>query len=66
MPNEVGAVRMDRDYLYNLALILEHAETDQERYGIDETRFIKIEVNAARDIAARLKQIASRMPKLVH
>lgn len=54
---------MDREYLYELALILEHAEGERE--GIDsDTYFIRIERMTARDIAARLRSIASKMPVL--
>jgi hypothetical protein len=66
MPNVVGAGPLDREYLYELALILDNAETDQTRYGIDEQRFIKIEVNTAKDIASRLRGIANRLPTTVH
>lgn len=51
---------MDREYLYELAFILEHAEGERE----GETHFIRIERITARDIAARLKSIASKMPAL--
>lgn len=57
---------MDKEYLYEVSLILDHAETDQHRYGIDETRFIKIEINTAKDIAANLRRIASKMPTVIH
>lgn len=54
----------DGEYLNNLALILESAETDQTRYGTDEIRFIKIEAYSAKDIAARLRGIESKI--MVH
>lgn len=60
---EAVTMSNDREYLYELALILEHAEGERE--GIDsDTYFIRIERMTARDIAARLKQIASRLPVL--
>jgi hypothetical protein len=53
----------DRNYLYELAHILDSAEG--ERHGEDSDEyFIRIERMIARDIAARLRSIASKMPVL--
>ena len=52
----------DREYLYELALILDSAEGQID----GEAHFIRVEVMTARDIASRLRQIANRTPNMVH
>lgn len=52
----------DKEYLYDLALVLDSAESTQQ-FG--EPPFIRIEVMTAKDIASRLRQIANRMT-MVH
>jgi hypothetical protein len=52
----------DREYLYELALILDSAEGTIE----GETHFIRIELMTAKDIAAALRKIAGRMPNMLH
>jgi hypothetical protein len=52
----------DKEYLYDLALILDSAEGQID----GEAHFIRIEVMTAKDIAGMLRRIASRMPNMVH
>lgn len=52
----------DREYLYELALILESAEGQID----GEAHFIRIEIMTAKDIAAALRKIAGRLPSVVH